>query len=96
MPVVIRGDDSKPMFGANNPLVAYLDHDHRERENIRFFTVYPLLVQDLWRSPSRGVTLIIRVTSNGIQVLGDLGKTKIRDPCMAVGIHEDIWLDMGQ
>ena len=69
----------------------YLDHDHCERKNIRFFAICPLLVQYLWRSPS-GVMDIASV----VQVLNGHRKTKIRDPCVTVGIHKDILLDTCQ
>jgi hypothetical protein len=65
MPAVMRhGSESR--LDEKNPFLTYLDHDHRERKNIRFFAVRPLIVQDLWRSPSQGVTMIIRSTSHGI------------------------------
>ena len=89
-------DDGKPWIGANSPFVTYLDHDHRERENIRLFTIRPYIIQDLGRSPSRGMALIARGTLYGIRVLGDRSETKICDPCMAGGIHKDIWLDTYQ
>jgi hypothetical protein len=54
----------------------YLDHDHRERENVRFLAICPLLDKDLWSSPSRGVT----------------SKAKIRDACTAGVIHKNVWL----
>jgi hypothetical protein len=37
----------------------HLDHDHREREDVRLFAVRPLLVQDLGRSPSCGMTVFV-------------------------------------
>jgi len=76
--------------------MTYLNHDHRKRENIRFSAVCSHLIQNLWRSPSRGLILIVRGASYGIQVLGDHGKAEIRDPRMARGIHKDIWLDTCQ
>ena len=94
MPVGIR-HGSKPRLDANNPFLTYLDHDHRERENVRFFAIC-LLVQDLWRCPSHAMTMIIRITSHGVEVLGDPSETKIRDPRMVGGIHEDVWLDISQ
>jgi len=39
--------------------ITYLNHDHRERKNIRFFGTWPL-VQDLRRNPSRGVNTLVR------------------------------------
>ena len=81
---------SKAKLGANNPFVRYLDHDHRQRENIRFFAICPLLVQNLWRSVSRGVTSIIHSALYGIQVLSDCSKTKIGDSCTIRGIYKDV------
>jgi hypothetical protein len=89
-------DGSKPMFDASNKFRPYLDRDHRESENVRFFAVRPLFVQDLWRSPSRGMTLLFRSTSHGIQALSGSSKAEIRDPRVVVGIHKDIWLYMCQ
>jgi hypothetical protein len=82
----------KPRLDAKNPFLMYLDHDHRESENVRFLAIRPLLVQDLWRSPPRGMALLFRSTSHGIQVLGDPGKAKIGDPRMASDIYKDIRL----
>ena len=42
------------------------------------------------------MTLIIRGTLYGIQVLNDRSKTKTRDPRMIVGVQKNIWLDMCQ
>ena len=70
----------------------HLDHDHREGENVRFFAMYPLLIQDLRRGPPRSVALITRTASYRIQVLSDPSKPKIRDSCVAGTIHKNIWL----
>jgi hypothetical protein len=86
----------KPMLYANDPFLKYLDHDHRERENISFFAICPFRVQDLWCSPSCGVALVIRSASYRIQVLSDRSKTKIGNPRMVVATHKDIWLDTCQ
>jgi len=72
--------------------MTYLDHDHRERENIRRFGICSLLGQDLWRSPSRGMTLIIQDKSCGIRILSDGSQTKVRDPRTTGSVHKDIWL----
>lgn len=71
----------------------YLDHDHCERENIRFFAIPPLLAQDLRSTPSRSMAPINRGASHGIQAMGDRSETKIRYACAASGIQKDIWLD---
>ena len=78
-------------FAHSRSSVTYLDHDHRERENVGFLAAWPL-VQDLWRSPSRGVTILTRCTPYGIQVQSHLGEAEIRDACMTRVIHEDICL----
>jgi len=52
-------EDDKPDLDEDNPFVTYLDHDHGERENIRFFAQCSLLVEDLWGGPPRGMTPII-------------------------------------
>jgi len=72
--------------------VTYLDHDHRERENIRFFATFPLFGQDLWRSPPRGMSLILCGTLLGTCVFSDRGEAKIRDACVTTVVHEDIRL----
>ena len=72
--------------------MTHLDHDHCERENIRFFAVRPLLAQDLRRGPSRGVTPITQGTPYGVLILSDHSKTEIRDLCTTGGIHKDVRL----
>ena len=68
-----------------------LNHDHRKREGVRFLAIcFP--AQDLWRSPSHGVTVVTRGTPHGIQVLSDRSKAKIRDPRMTEVVHKDVWL----
>ena len=69
--------------------MAYLNHDHCKSENVRFLAIGPL-VQDLWSSPPRGVTMLTRRTTCGIQVLGDRGEAKIRETRMAGVIHKDV------
>ena len=76
--------------------MAYLDHDHRERENVRFFAICTPLIQDLWCSPSCGVTWSTRRTSHEIQISSDGSKTKTCDPRMAGGVHKYIWLSTCQ
>jgi hypothetical protein len=69
----------------------YLDHDHRKRENIRFFAVCAS-IQDLWRSPSRGMAVLKRAAPRGIQALSDRGEAKIRDACVAEVVYKNIVL----
>jgi hypothetical protein len=76
--------------------LTYLDHDHCEGKDIRLLTICPLLTQDLWRCPSRGIPLLFRGTSHRIQVLSDPSKAKISEPRVAGGIHKDIRLGMYQ
>ena len=83
-------------FDPNNPSAAHLDHDHRESENISFFTVFPFLFQNLWCSPSCSMALIARGASYGIQVFSYPGEAEIRDPCVAGGVHKDVRLEMYQ
>ena len=87
---------SEQKHRGSNPFASYLDHDHRERENVRLFAMFPFLFQDLWCSPSRSVAVITRGAPYRIQILSDPSKTKIRDPRAARGIHKDIWLDTCQ
>jgi len=88
---MMRGGGERKFCGSN-PFTSYLDHDHCKRENVRFLTICSLLGQNLWGSPSRGMTLISRCAPHGIQVLSDRRETKIRDPCVAGVIHKDVWL----
>lgn len=67
-----------------------------ERENDRFLAVRAFFVQELWGSPSRGMALTFWGVSDGVQVLSDRSKAKIRDLCVASVIHEDILLDADQ
>ena len=71
--------------------MTYLDHDHRERENIRFLGTWPF-IQDLWRSPPRGVPMVMRSTSYGIQVLSDCSEAKIHNARVTGVVHKDVWL----
>ena len=71
--------------------MTYLDHDHRESENTRFLAMWPL-VQDLWRSPSRGVIGLIWGPPDGFRILSNRSETKICDSCMARLVHKDVWL----
>ena len=75
--------------------VTYLNHDHSKSENIRFFAIRPL-VQDLWRSPPRGISMSTRGAPHGIQVASDRSEAKIRQTCMTGVVHKDVLLDMYQ
>ena len=83
---------SEQKHRGSNPFASYLDHDHRERENVCFLAVCSLLGQDLWGSPSRGMALVSGSVPHRIQALSDCRETEIRDPRMAGVIHEDVWL----
>jgi len=69
---------------------AYLNHDHRERKNVRLLAVCPRFVQDLWRRPSCG--LIVEEVPFESRVLRHHGETKIRDPGPAKAVHKDVRL----
>ena len=69
----------------------YLNHDHRERENVRFLAICPTL-QDLWCSPPRSVATLTRGTLDRIQVLSDCSEAEIRNACIAGVVHQDVWL----
>ena len=71
--------------------MADLDHDHREREDIRFLTALPL-VQNLWCGPSQGVAVLTRSAPYGIDVLSDLSEAEIRDACTTGVFHENVEL----
>ena len=74
--------------------MAYLNHHHCEGENVCFLARYSL-IQDLWRSPSGGMTVLSCVARPGIQVFSDHGEAKIHKTCVARSIHEDVLLDTG-
>ena len=75
--------------------VTYLNHDHRESENIRSPAICSL-VQDLWSSPPRGVTMLTGRAACGFQVLSDRSEAKIRETRMTGVIHKDVWLGVCQ
>jgi len=66
--------------------VTHFNYDHRERKNIAFHAVRPPFLQDLWRSPSQGVSWY------GIRVLSEVGKSKIPKARAAGVVHEDVSL----
>ena len=68
----------------------YLDHDHREGENVRFLAVI-LIDQYLWCGPPQGEAILVRSAPYGIRVSGDLNVAKARNACMAV-FYEDVGL----
>ena len=71
--------------------LTYLNHDHRKRKCVRLLAECSLC-QDLWRSPSRGVTTLMRGAPDGIQVLSDCGKAEICDQRITGVVHKDVWL----
>ena len=71
--------------------MAYLDHDHREGEDVRFLAIFPL-DQHLWRGPSHGQAVLARNTLYGVRVFGNLREAKIRDPYVARVFHKDVKL----
>ena len=71
--------------------MTYLNHDHRKRKNVRLLAKCSLC-QDLWRSPSRGVTTSMCGALDGIQVLSDCGEAEVRDERITRVVHKDIWL----
>jgi hypothetical protein len=79
----------------NRSSTAYLNHDHRESENIRFPAMRPL-VQDLWRGPPHSVTMLMRGTLYGVWVLSDRSEAKVRETCMIRVVHKDVWLHVCQ
>ena len=75
--------------------ISYLDHDHSERENVRFLAMWPF-VQHLWRGPSWSETTLTLGTLRGIQILSDSGEPKIRDTRITGVVHEDVLLETCQ
>ena len=71
--------------------MAYLDHDHRERENVGRFGTFSSIA-DLWGRPSRAEAALIRSAPYRIQVSSDLGETEIRDAYLTGVFHKDVGL----
>jgi len=71
--------------------VTDLNRDHRERENVRFLAVWPL-VQDLWRSPPWGEAALRPSVPDGIDTLSERSEAKVRDACTTGVVHKDVWL----
>jgi hypothetical protein len=69
----------------------YIYHDHSEGENISFFAIRPIL-QNLWRRVPRGVTIAVRGTLYGVQVLRYQREAEICDAGVSGVVHEDILL----
>ena len=84
---------SEPKLYTQRIVVTHLDHDHRESKNIRFLAMSPP-IQDLWCSPSPGVTRVGLVAPDGIQVLSDRSEAKICETCVTGVIHKNVWLDV--
>ena len=70
--------------------MTYLDHDHREGENVRFLARW-LPAQDLWRNPSRGAAMP-RGALHGIRALSNHCLGKVRDARMTGVVDKDVWL----
>jgi len=87
----MRNDSGPKSSTYSRSSVTYLDHDHRERKNVRFLARRPR-AQHLWRSPSRGVALLKRGALDGFQVLSYRSEAKIRDACVTRVVHKDIRL----
>ena len=72
--------------------MTYFDHDHRKGENIRFLAACHFLLQDLRSSPARGMPILMGGAQYRIQVLSDLGETKIRDAYTTGAVYKDVLL----
>ena len=84
MPVVIR----KYVYTKQSPST-YLDHDHREREDIRFLAIF-LTLQYLWRSQALGFEILIGERLSGILVRSDCSDRETHNSRATLGIHEHI------
>ena len=67
-----------------------LNHDHRERKDIRFLAKCPPVCQDLRCNPPHTVTVLVWSVPHRIQVLSDHGETTICDQCAAGDVHKDV------
>jgi len=69
-----------------------LNHDHREREDIRLLAECPPIGQDLRCDPPHTVPVLVWSAPYRIHVSGDHGQTTIRDQRMTGGVHKDVRL----
>jgi hypothetical protein len=76
--------------------VTYLDHDHRESENVAFLATRPARLRPLVQPIARCDRVEPRHSLYRIQVTNDRGEAKICESGMAGAIHKDIWLDRCQ
>jgi len=67
-----------------------LDHDHREREDVRLLAECPPIGQDLRCHPSRTASVLVWGASYRVHVLSDHGETTICDHRMSCGVHKDV------
>ena len=58
--------------------MTYLNHDHRERENVRFLAISPIL-KSLWRSQALGS-----------DILSGILDRRTQNSRATLGIHEQI------
>ena len=93
---MVTRDGSERKLDTSNSFVTCLDHYHREREDVGFFAMCPLLVQDFWCGPLRAMTPTVRRIWNGIRVPSYHSNARIRNSCVASSIHKDTWLDICQ
>jgi len=67
-----------------------LNHDHREREDVRLLAECPPIGQDLLCHPPRTVPVLVWGPLYRIRALGDYGETTVCDHRMAGGVHKDV------
>ena len=69
---------------------SYLDHDHPERIDVRFFADADIPAQNLRRGPPYGVVLVN--TRGGFDVRSNGGKPEVRETRTASIVNKNAWL----
>ena len=67
-----------------------LNHDHRERKDIRLLAECPPIGQDLRCDPPHVVPVFLWGPPYRVHALGDHGETTFCDHRMAGGVHKDV------
>ena len=90
-PVKTCASGSEPWLSHVILSVTHLNHNHRERENVRFIAIFPL-VPNLRRDPPHREAILNRSTPHRMRVFGDLRETKVRDAYVTRVFHKDVGL----
>ena len=69
--------------------MTHLNHDHCEREHVRFLAIVPTL-QDLWRRQVLGSDMPIGGRLSGTHIRSDCSDEETHNSHATLGIHEHI------